>query len=135
VIQATADMLLTPSAARERLTTGIARDAENEGLKRLARAFELVAASEPIRDRMKALGIRDPQAALERGVISKKELADLAVMMEAVKLVVAVDDFAPEEVSAIYKGKGEGPSKPKARPRPPKSQPEPNEQSPEEAAE
>jgi acyl-CoA dehydrogenase len=135
VIQATADMLLTPSAARERLTTGIARDAENEGLKRLARAFELVAASEPIRDRMKVLGIRDPQAALERGVISKKELADLAVMMEAVKLVVAVDDFAPEEVSAIYKGKGEGPSKPKARPRPPKSQPEPNEQSPEEAAE
>jgi acyl-CoA dehydrogenase len=135
VIQATAEMLLTPSAARDRLTTGIARDAENEGLKRLARAFELVAAADPIRDRMKALGIRDPQAALERGVISKKELADLAVMMEAVQLVVAVDDFAPEEVSAIYKGKGEGQSKPKARPRPPKSQPEPNEQSPEEAAE
>lgn len=119
VIQATAEMLLKPSAARDRLTTGIARDAENEGLKRLAQAFELVTAAEPIRDRMKALGMRDPAAALERGVISKDDMATLAKVAEAVSLVVAVDDFAPEDVSAIYekKTKGEKPSQPKPRQR------------------
>ncbi len=122
VIRATADLLLTPSAARERLTTGIARDAENEGLKRLARAFELVAAADPIHDRMKALGIRDPEIAFERGVVSDADMAALTAAAEAVRAVVEVDDFAPEDVSALArtrpeKTKGDKPSQAKPRPR------------------
>lgn len=119
LIQATADILLAPSAARDRLTTGIARDAENEGLKRLGRAFELVTASEPIRDKMKALAVRDPALALERGLITKAEAEQLKKTAEAVSAVVAVDDFAPEDISALYKqnAKGEQPSQPKPRQR------------------
>lgn len=115
----TAEILLTPSEARDRLTTGLARDAENEGLKRLARAFDLVATAEPIRDKMKALGVRDPEIARERGFITQAEHEQLKKAAEAVSAVVAVDDFAPEEVSALYKqhAKGDAPSpqKPKQR--------------------
>jgi acyl-CoA dehydrogenase len=119
LMQKTAELLLTPSPARDRLTTGIARDAENEGLKRLAKAFELVTAAEPIRDKMKSLGVKDPALAVERGFITKAEAVQLKAMMEAVSAVVAVDDFAPEEISALYRQKtqGEKPSQPKPKPR------------------
>jgi acyl-CoA dehydrogenase len=119
LMQRTAEILLTPSAARDRLTTGIARDAESPGLKRLAKAFELVSDADPIRDKMKALGVRDAALAVERGFITKAEGVQMKAMMEAVSAVIEVDDFAPEEVAALYKQKtkGEEPSTPKPRPR------------------
>jgi acyl-CoA dehydrogenase len=128
LMQATAEILLTPSAARDRLTTGIARDAENEGLKRLQRAFELVIAAEPIREKMKSLGARDPALALERGFITRAEAEQMKILAEAVSAVVAVDDFAPEEISALVrqKSKGDVPSQPRLQPQPPqKSKPQP----------
>jgi acyl-CoA dehydrogenase len=121
LMQKTAEMLLTPSPARDRLTTGIARDAENEGLKRLAKAFELVTAADPIRDKMKSLGVKDPALAVERGFITQAEAVQLKAMTEAVSAVVAVDDFAPEEISALYNQKsqiqGDKPSQPKPKPK------------------
>jgi len=128
LMQATAEILLTPSATRDRLTTGIARDAENEGLKRLQRAFELVTAAEPIREKMKSLGARDPAIALERGFITRAEAEQMKILAEAVSAVVAVDDFAPEEISALVKQKSKGdvPSQPRPQPQPPqKSKPQP----------
>jgi acyl-CoA dehydrogenase len=127
-MQATAEILLTPSAARDRLTTGIARDAENEGLKRLQRAFELVIAAEPIREKMKSLGARDPAIALERGFITRAEAEQMKILAEAVSAVVAVDDFAPDEISALVnqKSKGDVPSQPRPQPQPPqKTKPKP----------
>ncbi len=119
VTQAAADLLLAPSATRERLTTGIARDAENEGLKRLSRAFDMIGTTEPIRAKMKALGVRDAALAFERGLITDDEYDTMQKTAEAVSAVVAVDDFAPEDVSALYKQHARGgtssPQKPRQR--------------------
>jgi acyl-CoA dehydrogenase len=97
--------MLTPSAARDRLTAGmyLPRD-ENDTIGKLEFALEAVIAAEPIeaklRDATRAgqLGqfMRQAdfwQAAQEQGVISEVELAQLQRTQKLKRSVVDVDDF------------------------------------------
>jgi acyl-CoA dehydrogenase len=102
VTQACADILLTASPARDRLTAGIFHGAGHEGLLRLESAFALVGETDAISRRLHKAGIRDSQEAQKQGIITPEEARQLAAADAAVARVVEVDDFAPEDLSAEF---------------------------------
>src|SRR5262249_18765578 len=97
--QACAEILLTPSARRDRLTVDIFHGLGDEGLARLERAFALVVAAQPLRDRLHEVHARDVEKARLEGLISDPEAQQLRAAADAVAAAVAVDDFAPEALS------------------------------------
>lgn len=94
-----ADMLMQPNAARERLTRGVFRGCEGEGLERVEHAFDQVVGTDGIRRRMRNADLDDPDLALERGVISEPECRALKKTRDAVAAAIAVDDFDPAQLS------------------------------------
>jgi acyl-CoA dehydrogenase len=97
--QACAAILTQPSAARDRLTVDIYRGADDGGIARLDRAFALTTAIKPLRDRLRRAHVHDIAVARQRGVISEGEADQLKAMELAVAEVIAVDDFAAEELT------------------------------------
>ena len=95
--------MLEPSVARDRLTPGLAHVDNDDGVARLEKAFLLVAAAEDVFRRMRAARLRDPDAAVKQGVVTPVEAEQLKTAHEAVARVIEVDDFAPEDLSPIYK--------------------------------
>jgi acyl-CoA dehydrogenase len=107
---AVADLLLNPNEARTRLTEGLYLSGiENNPLAVLEDALHKVIAAEPLEKRMKeALAhiqiqgtsfAEQIKACLARGVLNESEAALVRAAEEARKAVIAVDDFAPEELS------------------------------------
>jgi acyl-CoA dehydrogenase len=97
-----AAVVTAPSAARDRLVADLFHPPESErhnGLALLERAFAMVAAAQPIRDRMHAARVRDIDQALKQRTITADEAAQLKEAAVAVAAAVAVDDFAPEELT------------------------------------
>lgn len=101
VVHRLAQLILEPSAARERLTPNISHIEDDRGLARLEKAFALVTANEDIVKKMRSARIRDPREALRNGIISQTEADRLTAAHEAVAKVVEVDDFAPEVLSPM----------------------------------
>ena len=98
-----AQLVLAPSAARDRLTPDLSHVDDDRGVARLEKAFLLVTAAEEIAKRMHSARIHDWQEAVKRGVITQAEGQQLAAAHEAVAKVIEVDDFAPEALSPINK--------------------------------
>jgi acyl-CoA dehydrogenase len=94
-----AEILLNPSATRDRLTVDIFHGLGDEGLARLERAFALTVAAQPLRDRLHKAHIRDVEKARQEGLITEAEAGELRAAADAVAAAVAVDDFAPEAIS------------------------------------
>jgi acyl-CoA dehydrogenase len=103
VVQACAQLITEPSAARDRLTADLSHVDDDGGRARLEKAFLLVTGSEDIAKKLHAARLRDPKEAVTRGVITQSEADRLAAAHEAVARVIEVDDFAPEALSPIYK--------------------------------
>jgi acyl-CoA dehydrogenase len=97
--QACALILLTPSAARDRLTVDIYRGADDGGVARLDRAFALISAVQPLRDRLRQAHVHDVDTARQRGLINDAEADQLKAVQLAIAAVVAVDDFPAEEIA------------------------------------
>ena len=107
---ACADLITTPSAARDRLTVDLYHPTELDGSNGIAlveRAFTMTAEVQPIRDRMHAARVRDIDQAVEQGTITADEAAKLKAAADAVAAAIAVDDFAPEELT-LRGAKGTG---------------------------
>jgi acyl-CoA dehydrogenase len=98
-----AQLVLEPSAARDRLTPDLSHVEDDRGIARLEKAFLLVTSAEDIAKKMRAAHIRDAKEAVTKGVITPAEGDRLAAAHEAVSKVIEVDDFAPEALSPIYK--------------------------------
>ncbi len=98
-----AQIVLEPSAARDRLTPNLSHIDDDRGVARLEKAFLLVTGAEDIAKQMRAAHIHDWKEAVKKGVITQAEGDRLAVAHEAVSKVIEVDDFAPEALSPIYK--------------------------------
>jgi acyl-CoA dehydrogenase len=101
--EACAAILTNPSAARERLVAALCHPAAHErdtGLGLLERAFALTVAVQPIRDRMRKARVRDIGQAERQRTIDATEVAQLREAAEAVAAAIAVDDFAPEELTS-----------------------------------
>ena len=113
--QACAGLLLAPSATRDRLTAGIFHGTGDNGIARLERAFELTIAAAPLHERLHRAKIRDIETARRQNVINDSEAAALHAAAQAVAEAVAVDDFAPEEITG-RQSLGDVPSQ--AMPRP-----------------
>src|SRR6478752_3658392 len=103
VVHECAQLILEPSAARERLTPDLSHVEDDGGRARLEQAFLLVTGTDEIARRMHAAHLRDPKDAVKKGVITQSEADRLAAAHEAVAKVIEVDDFAPEALSPIYK--------------------------------
>jgi acyl-CoA dehydrogenase len=95
--RACAAILTQPSATRDRLTVDLYRSADG-GLGRLDRAFALITAVKPLRDRLRRAHVRDIAAARQRGLISEAEFDQLKAVELGIAEVVAVDDFAADEL-------------------------------------
>jgi len=103
VVHECAQLVLEPSAARDRLTADLAHVDDDGGVARLEKAFLLVTATEEISRRVRAAHLHDWQEAVKRGVITQGEGEKIKAAHEAVAKVIEVDDFAPEALSPIYK--------------------------------
>jgi acyl-CoA dehydrogenase len=103
VVQECAQLVLEPSAARDRLTADLSHVEDDGGVARLEKAFLLVTATDEIAKRMHAARIHDWQEAVKRGVITQAEGQQMAAAHEAVAKVIEVDDFPPEALSPIYR--------------------------------
>jgi acyl-CoA dehydrogenase len=97
--QACAAILLEPSATRDRLTVDIYHGTDDGGVARLDRAFALISTVRPLRDRLRQAHVHDIAEARRRGLINDAEHDQLKAVQLAVAAVVAVDDFAAEEIS------------------------------------
>jgi acyl-CoA dehydrogenase len=103
VIERCAAILTSPCVARDRLIVDLfhAPDTEHEnGLGLLERAFALTVAVQPIRDRMHAARVRDIGQAVKQRTISADEAIKLRAAADAVAAALAVDDFAPQELTS-----------------------------------
>ena len=100
-----AELLLEPSAARDRLTaTVFTGDGQaDDGIGRLKRAFILVTGAEDIAQKLRRARIHDRTAARAGNVITDAENERLAEIEKAVAAVVAVDDFAASELTPARK--------------------------------
>ena len=96
---ACAELLLAPSATRDRLTVDIFHGTGDDGLARLERAFELTIATQPLRERLHKAHVRDIDKARQQGLINDAETGELQAAAAAVAAAVAVDDFAAEQLS------------------------------------
>jgi acyl-CoA dehydrogenase len=99
VTMACADLLMEPSATRDRVTTGLYAPSDDGGVARLNKAFKLVVAAQPIRDRMRKARVHDVKKARAQNIINDAEAAQLDVLAKAVADVINVDDFAPDELT------------------------------------
>ena len=106
--QACAAILTEPSATRDRLTVDLFRSSDDRGVGRLDHAFALIAAAQPLRDRLRQAHVRDVDVARQRGLISEAEADQLRAVQRAIADVVAVDDFAPEEISPRHAARSQG---------------------------
>jgi acyl-CoA dehydrogenase len=130
-----ADIITSPNAARDRLTVDLFHPAETEtanGLALVERAFAMTVAVQPIRDRMHAARVRDIEQAVKQRTITADEAVKLKAAAEAVASAVAVDDFAPEELTSRgTANKGDQPSQaifqPPLAANPPMEMPAPSE--------
>ncbi|MGE8640600.1 MAG: acyl-CoA dehydrogenase domain-containing protein, partial [Achromobacter sp.] len=109
-----AELLLKPSPTHVRLAADLQREPGNhpatgvllgggraggDPLGDLTRAFSLVDAVQPIRDRLRQSGVRDWREAHQRGAITDTQAAQLEAAEALVSQVLQVDDFAPEDLS------------------------------------
>jgi acyl-CoA dehydrogenase len=99
--EACASILMEPSAARDRLTVDLFHGSDG-GLVLLERAFALKVASHDLRDRLRKARLRDIGKAREQGLINEAEFAELETMAKAIDAAIAVDDFAPEEITGRH---------------------------------
>jgi acyl-CoA dehydrogenase len=97
-VRACAEVLTEPSEARERLTAGV-HCGDAGAVRDLEEAYARVVAVAPLRRRLKEAKADGIEEGLAKGLVSEEEAARLREAEAAVARVVAVDDFAAEELS------------------------------------
>jgi acyl-CoA dehydrogenase len=103
VVHQCAQLVLEPSAARDRLTADLSHVDDDGGIARLEKAFLLVTAAEEVSKQMRAARLHDWKEAVKKGVITQADGEKLQAAHEAVAKVIEVDDFAAEALSPIYR--------------------------------
>src|SRR6476619_3876996 len=98
-----AQLVLEPSAARDRLTADLSHVDDDGGVARLEKAFLLVTAAEDVSKQMHAARLHDWKEAVQKGVITQAQGEKLQAAHEAVSKVIEVDDFAAEALAPIYR--------------------------------
>ena len=97
-----AELLLAPSATRDRLMADLHRGQGDDSLAKLERAFDLVVSAQPLHDLLRKAGLRDWRDAHRAHAITDEQAALIEAAEQAVADVVGVDDFDPQEL--VQKG-------------------------------
>ncbi|WP_250460831.1 acyl-CoA dehydrogenase [Microbulbifer litoralis] len=102
--KACADLLMTPSDTRDRLTKGVFLGNPGDGVDLVEQAFNKVCETEDARDKMKRGGIRmfsrkTVDEALEKKLISDEEADRLRDAADAVDMAIQVDHFEFDELA------------------------------------
>lgn len=90
-----AQMLLEPSATRDRLVGAVWENHDCASVEKLERAYDQVVAAQPLLDRLRHAGVKDWRRAREAGSITEEQAEMLVAMEAAVAAVIEVDDFPP----------------------------------------
>lgn len=94
-----AELLLEPSEARDRLTQGLfLAPGASSSVANLERAFELVTSCDSLHKKLKQANCSSVEKALELKLISEEDAERLREEAKAVAEILAVDDFAPEDL-------------------------------------
>ncbi|MFP1631171.1 acyl-CoA dehydrogenase [Zhengella sp. ZM62] len=92
-----AELLLSPSPTRDRLTAGVRAVAGRGALATLEEAFEAVTATDRFRRKLREAGLSADEAA-EKGVLTPGEEDALRRAEDLVARAIAVDDFDPADI-------------------------------------
>ena len=95
-----AELLLSPSPTRDRLTAGVRAVAGRGALATLEEAFEAVTATDRLRRKLREAGMSADEA-MEKGVLAPGEADALRRADDLVARAIAVDDFDPAEIGAV----------------------------------
>ncbi len=97
-----ADLLLAPSEIRDRLTAGIYIGPVDQPVGQLDAALKAVLDADAISARMRRADVSDPTEAMTKKIISPEEKETLERAVSLTHEVIAVDDFAPEDISPLW---------------------------------
>lgn len=97
-----ADLLLTPSEVRDRLTAGIYIGPADQPVGQLDAALKAVLDADVISVRMRRADVSDPTEAVTKKIISESEKETLDRAISLTREVIAVDDFEPEGISPLW---------------------------------
>ena len=97
--RACAELLLEPSATRDRLTGGIFIGGAADPVGMLDHALAMALVAEPIERKLRTASGGDIDAGETSGTIDADEARTLREFRSLLRSVLAVDDFAPEELS------------------------------------
>lgn len=103
LIKKCAEILLTPSAQRDRLTAGLHPGDENSSVYILEKAFNLFVETRPFAEKMNKAQVNDIEQASQLGILSKGEAGKLKAADKAIAEVIAVDDFEAGSLMGIQK--------------------------------
>ncbi len=95
------DLIYTPSATRDRITGRLFEGCNRDGVQLLNQCYAKVVSLEHVGKRLRDER-KSPQQALAAGILSEAEMAELVEMDELVAKVVAVDDYTPEALAALF---------------------------------
>ena len=95
------NLIYEPSAARDRITGRLHQGCDRNGVKLLNRCYDKVNEMAPVMKRLREAK-KTPQEALEAGILSDAELLEVEEMKALVAKVIAVDEFAPTDLGALF---------------------------------
>ncbi len=95
------DLLFNPSDTRDRIVGSVHEGCARNGVMVLNRCYAKVTEMAPLMKRLREAK-KTPQQAQEAGTLSDAEMKDIQEMNDLVSQVVAVDEYTPEELSAIF---------------------------------
>lgn len=99
--EAVSALIYEPSEARDRITGRVFEGCDRDGVQVLNECYAKVVEMAPVMKRLRDAR-KTPQDALEAGILSEAELAEIAAMQALVDEVVAVDDFTPEAMNDLF---------------------------------
>jgi acyl-CoA dehydrogenase len=101
LVVACSNLIYEPSATRDRIVGNIHKGCERDGVMVLNRCYAKVTEMAPTMKRLRESN-KTPQEALQAGILSEAEMKDIEEMNDLVSQVVAVDEYTPEELVALF---------------------------------
>jgi acyl-CoA dehydrogenase len=98
LMHAAAELLLKPGESRDRLKRGIYLGKGDDPLAILERGFQAILRRDALLAKVKDAGI-EPEDAVEKGVLSAAEYAEIDKANAAIREVLVTDDFDPADVA------------------------------------
>lgn len=99
--EACADLLYTPSEARDRIVGRVHRGCARNGIEVLNTCYAAVIEEAPLMKKLRDTG-QTPDAALTGGIITQEEHDRIGRMQALVNEVVGVDDYSADDLAALY---------------------------------